>query len=64
ERVRIRALAVVNDRQVACSPCGGCRQVLSEFGRDAEIYYLGPQGIERSSMRELLPDCFGSDSLT
>ena len=64
ERVRIRAVAVVNDRQVACSPCGACRQVLSEFGRDAEIYYLGPQGIERSSMRELLPDCFGSDSLT
>jgi cytidine deaminase len=63
KRVRIRALAVVNDRGVACSPCGACRQVISEFGAAAEVFYLGPKGIQRSSMRELLPDCFGSESL-
>jgi cytidine deaminase len=63
KRVRIRALAVVNDRGVACSPCGACRQVISEFGAGAEVFYLGPKGIQRSSMRELLPDCFGSESL-
>ena len=63
EQVRIRAVAVVNDRNVACSPCGACRQVISEFGPDAEIFYLGLSGIQRSSMRELLPNCFGSDSL-
>src|SRR5438270_12463961 len=64
KRVRIRAVAVVNDREVACSPCGACRQVMSEFGPDAEIFYLGPNGMQRSSMRELLPNCFTSDSLT
>ena len=63
KRVRIRALAVVNDRGVACSPCGACRQVISEFGAGAEVFYLGPKGIQRSSMRELLPDGFGSESL-
>jgi cytidine deaminase len=63
KRVRIRAVAVVNDREVACSPCGACRQVMSEFGPNAEIFYLGPNGIQRSSMRELLPNCFGSESL-
>jgi cytidine deaminase len=63
KRVRIRAVAVVNDRQVACSPCGACRQVMSEFGPNADIFYLGPNGIQRSSMRELLPNCFGSESL-
>ena len=63
KQVRIRALAVVNDRGVACSPCGACRQVISEFGRGADIFYLGPKGIQHSSMRELLPDCFGSGSL-
>jgi cytidine deaminase len=63
KQVRIRAVAVVNDRDVACSPCGACRQVLSEFGRDADIYYLGPKGIQRNSMRDLLPECFSSDSL-
>lgn len=56
--VRIRAVAVVNDQTVACSPCGACRQVISEFGPDAEIFYLGPSGIKRSSIRELLPNCF------
>src|SRR5438270_9461885 len=63
KQVRIRALAVVNDRGVACSPCGACRQVISEFGPGAEVFYLGPRGIQRSSLRELLPDCFGSESL-
>ena len=63
EQVRIRAVAVVNDRDVACSPCGACRQVMSEFGPHAEIFYLGPKGIQSNSMRELLPNCFGSESL-
>jgi cytidine deaminase len=63
KKVRIRALAVVNDRGVACSPCGACRQVISEFGAGAEVFYLGPNGIQRSLLRELLPDCFGSESL-
>lgn len=61
--VRIRAVVVLNDRGVACSPCGACRQVISEFGPDAEIFYLGPKGIQHSSMRQLLPECFSSDSL-
>ena len=64
EQVRIRAVVVVNDREVPCSPCGACRQVISEFGPDAEVFYLGPKGIQRSAMRQLLPDCFSSDSLT
>jgi len=63
KRVQIRAVAVVNDRNVACSPCGACRQVISEFGPKAEIFYLGPGGIQRSAMDELLPNCFTSDSL-
>jgi cytidine deaminase len=62
-QVRIRVIAVVNDREVACSPCGACRQVINEFGPDAEIFYLGPSGIQHNSMRDLLPDCFGPDSL-
>lgn len=63
KQVRIRAIAVVNDREVACSPCGACRQVINEFGPDAEIFYLGPDGVQSSSIRQLLPDCFTSESL-
>ena len=62
--VRIRALAVVNERKVPCSPCGACRQVISEFGPDADIFYIGASGVQHSSMRDLLPNCFSSDSLT
>ena len=62
-RIRVRAVAVVNDRNVACSPCGACRQVIAEFGPDAQVFYFGPQGIQESSMRQLLPQCFTSDSL-
>src|SRR3954470_20769540 len=64
KQVQIRAVAVVNDRGVACSPCGACRQVISEFGAGAEVFYVGLNGIQRSSLRELLPDCFGSESLS
>jgi len=63
KNVRVKAVAVVNERGVACSPCGACRQVISEFGPDADVFYLGPKGIQRSSMRELLPNSFSSDSL-
>jgi cytidine deaminase len=63
DKVKIRAVAVVNRRGVACSPCGGCRQVIAEFGPEAEIFYLGKSGIQRSTMRELLPDGFNSEAL-
>jgi cytidine deaminase len=56
--VRIRAVAVVNDHDAPCSPCGACRQVIAEFGPDAVVWYQGPQGIQESTMRQLLPECF------
>lgn len=63
KQVKIRALAVVNDREVSCSPCGACRQVIREFGPTAEIIYLSPDGIQCSSIQKLLPDSFGPESL-
>ena len=54
----IRAVAVTNSQDVACSPCGACRQVIAEFGKDSVIFYQAPDGIKELSMSELLPDCF------
>lgn len=54
----IRAVAVATDPEVACSPCGACRQVIAEFGKDSKVYYKGPDGIKELSLAELLPDCF------
>ena len=56
--VKVRAVAVVNDHNVPCSPCGACRQVIAEFGPSAILWYIGPKGIKESTMENLLPDCF------
>ena len=56
--VKIRAVAVVNDHDAPCSPCGACRQVIAEFGPDAVVWYQGHNGIQESTMRQLLPECF------
>ena len=56
--VKIRAVAVVNDHDVACSPCGACRQVIAEFGPDAVVWYQGQNGIQESTIRQLLPESF------
>jgi cytidine deaminase len=54
----IAAVAVATNPEVACSPCGACRQVIAEFGKDAVVYYKGPDSIKQLTMAELLPDCF------
>jgi len=56
--VKIRAVAVVNDHDAPCSPCGACRQVIAEFGPEAILWYQGRDGIQQSTMELLLPDCF------
>lgn len=58
---KIIAVAVTNSQNIACSPCGACRQVIAEFGPSAVVFYQGPDGIKELSMKELLPDCFVLD---
>jgi cytidine deaminase len=47
------------------SPCGSCRQVLSEFGLDAQVLLVDGAGeiLRRTTVRELLPLAFGPDNL-
>jgi len=53
--VVVKAVAVVNDREVPCSPCGACRQVIYEFGPDATIFFRGPNGWVECPITDLLP---------
>jgi cytidine deaminase len=52
-------IAVVADRNPPVTPCGACRQVLSEFAWDLKIVCANLQGkVERYTLKELLPEAF------
>jgi len=60
--MRLARLAVVAQMQGApqpCTPCGACRQVILEFGPDAEVLYRGGDlRVEHIVARELIPHAF------
>ena len=62
---RVTAVAVVGAGDQLCTPCGGCRQKIREFGRaDTRVLVCGPEGLRREfSLGELLPESFGPDNL-
>lgn len=47
------------------SPCGGCRQVLAEFGLDTIVLMADKDGrlIKETTVRELLPEAFTPEKL-
>jgi cytidine deaminase len=57
------AIAVVTDN--GGSPCGACRQVLSEFGLDTAVYIAEASGkvVMETTVGDLLPGSFGPESL-
>jgi cytidine deaminase len=57
-KIEIRAVAVVNEQGVPCSPCGACRQVIYEFGPDATIFFQGASGPKQAHITKLLPEGF------
>jgi cytidine deaminase len=57
-KLSIRAVAVVNGKQLPCSPCGACRQVIAEFGPDAVVIFKGEQEYREMPITELLPESF------
>jgi cytidine deaminase len=64
-RGRILAVAVATDADTPTPPCGGCRQVLWEFGdADTPVMAEGANGVRaRWRLGELLPHAFGPDDL-
>ena len=58
-QMKIQAIAITNNRQIPCAPCGACRQVIAEFAQENTIViFLGQKGIEISTLTELLPTGF------
>ena len=48
------------------SPCGGCRQVMAEFGLDTLVLLADGEGriVKETTLRGLLPDAFTPDRLS
>ena len=59
------ALAIVADTNEPCSPCGACRQVISElFPREGKIYLSNLKGaFKETNIDELLPFAFSGEDL-
>jgi cytidine deaminase len=62
---KILAVAVATDAPTPTPPCGGCRQVLWEFGdADTPVVAEGADGARaRWRLGDLLPHAFGPDDL-
>ncbi len=57
---KIKAIVVLASSEELCSPCGACRQRISEFSTpDTKVYMCNKNGILQSmTMKELLPLAF------
>ena len=61
---KFEAIAVIGDTDKPCSPCGACRQVISEFGEDIPLIMANLKGdVKIKKIKELLPEAFGKNDL-
>lgn len=55
----IKEISIVIDDDILPSPCGACRQVISELAPDAKITLATKNGLyKESEISELLPNAF------
>ena len=61
----IAAVAVYTPTERFTTPCGACRQFISEFGPEAQIFSFnkGP-GVFQTTVDQLLPDAFGPENVS
>lgn len=59
------AIAIVADTDGPCSPCGACRQVISEFcAPEMPVYLTNMKGdVQETTVAELLPGAFSPEDL-
>jgi cytidine deaminase len=57
-KIEIEAIAIVNDHNAPCAPCGACRQVIYEFGPRASVIFRGAKDTKQRPITDLLPEGF------
>jgi cytidine deaminase len=63
-RPAIRAVVVFTPTDEPTAPCGACRQVINEFGPDAEVISVcNGSTVMDHRLSELLPHAFGPGNL-
>jgi cytidine deaminase len=55
--MRVDTIAIASEA-LSCPPCGACRQVLAEFGRDARVLFPHRGATAVTTVGELLPAAF------
>lgn len=61
---KLRAIAVLYDQTHLASPCGACRQVMREFGKNLPVILANLKGkYQIVSVEDLLPGSFGPENL-
>lgn len=58
QSLQVRAVVIVGPSGQAAPPCGACRQVFAELALDAIVLFSSPEGFERRTVPELIPDAF------
>ena len=60
----ITAVVIVTATKAPTPPCGACRQVLNEFGPNAEVFLFGTgKAGTKFKLAKLLPRAFGPKNL-
>jgi len=57
-KLALRAVVVVNEKQVPCPPCGACRQVIAEFGAETIVLFKAEHDYQELAIADLLPSSF------
>lgn len=61
---KFEAMVIIGDTNRPCSPCGACRQVISEFGEDIKIVMSNLKGdVKIKKISELLSEAFNKNDL-
>ena len=58
----VKAVAVAGPGAATLTPCGACRQVINEFGKNTDIILSGVK-IKVVKISKLLPEAFGGYNL-
>ena len=56
--LEVVAIAIANNRQIPCSPCGACRQVIQELGTKSIVIFQDSSGWQTTEIDKLLPQSF------